>query len=279
MADPELFGRDFGGPSWAVWRTFLRALFGLAPEGDADRGLFAECTGRGTWPMAPAREAWVAAGRRAGKSRVAALVAVYLACFRAHQGRLAPGERAVVMVIAADRKQAGVVFSYVRALLDHPLLRPMVEAERADSVELRGSAAIEVHTASYRAVRGYTLVGAILDEVAFWRAEDSANPDVEIVAALRPALATTGGLLLGISSPYARRGVLWRAFAQHFGKDGSPVLAWRAASRTMNPEVPEEVVDAALAEDEAAARSEWLAEFRSDLETYVDREAVERCVL
>ena len=54
-------------------------------------------------------------------------------------------------------------------------------------------------------MRGYTVVAAICDEVAFWRSEDSANPDVEIVAALRPAMATVPEpLLLGISSPYAR---------------------------------------------------------------------------
>ena len=40
-----------------------------------------------------------------------------------------------------------------------------------------------------------------------------ANPDVEIVAALRPAMATVpGAVLLGISSPYARRGILWQQY-------------------------------------------------------------------
>lgn len=39
-------------------------------------------TGRTDWPTTPARGAWLACGRRAGKSRVAAVVAVYLAAFR-----------------------------------------------------------------------------------------------------------------------------------------------------------------------------------------------------
>jgi hypothetical protein len=42
-------------------------------------------TGRQDAPTAPAREAWVIAGRRAGKSRIAALLAVYVASFRDHQ--------------------------------------------------------------------------------------------------------------------------------------------------------------------------------------------------
>src|SRR5262249_36329059 len=65
---------------------------------------------------------------------------------------------------------------------------------------------IEVHTASFQAVRGYTLIGAVCDEIAFWRAEDSANPDTEILNGLRPGMATvSGAMLLCISSPYARR--------------------------------------------------------------------------
>jgi hypothetical protein len=46
-----------------------------------------------------------------------ALVAVFLACFRDWQPYLAPGERATIMVIATDRRQARVIFRYIRALL------------------------------------------------------------------------------------------------------------------------------------------------------------------
>ncbi len=278
MTDPALFGREFGGPTWAAWRVLLRLLFGLPPEGEADLALLRACTGREAWPTSPAREAWIIAGRRAGKSRIAALLAVFLACFRDWREVLAPGERAVVMILATDRGQAGVVFSYVRALLEHPLLAPLVEAERAESIDLRGGASVEVHAASYRSVRGRTLAAAILDEVAFWRDESSTNPDVEVVAALRPALATTGGLLLGISTPYARRGVLWQAFAKHYAKDASPVMVWRAPSRSMNPDLPARLVAAALEEDPAAGAAEWLAEFRSDIEGFVSREAVDAAV-
>jgi hypothetical protein len=63
----------------------------------------------------------------------------------------------------------------------------------------------------------------IADEIAFWRVEGSANPDLEILRALRPSLLTTKGTMIAISSPYARRGELWKAYSKHFGKDG-PVL-------------------------------------------------------
>ena len=170
---------------------------------------------------------------------------------------------------------------YVNGLLDGcPMLARMVGNRTAESVELTNGVTIEVHTASFRSVRGYTVVSCVLDEVAFWRSDDSANPDREIVAALRPAMATVpGALLLAISSPYARRGCLWDAYRQHYGQDGDPVLVWAAATRAMNPTVPAHVVAHALAEDEAAARAEYLGEFRRDLEAFVAREALEACVV
>jgi hypothetical protein len=53
--------------------VFLSALFGL-PFADHD-GLvvFSQHTGRTQLPTQSAREAWVIAGRRGGKSRIAAL--------------------------------------------------------------------------------------------------------------------------------------------------------------------------------------------------------------
>ena len=53
------------------------------------------------------------------------------------------------------------------------------------------------------------MVAVLADECAFWLSEESVNPDVEILNAARPALATTQGPLIAISSPYARRGALW----------------------------------------------------------------------
>ena len=89
---------------------------------------------------------------------------------------LAPGERGVVMVLAADREQARVVFGYVEALLDQvPMLKALVVHQTKEEIHLRNRIAIRVHTASFRAVRGFTVVAAILDEVAFWRSRGLAR--------------------------------------------------------------------------------------------------------
>jgi hypothetical protein len=173
------------------------------------------------------------------------------------------------MVIAADRRQARHVMRYISGLVNsNPMLARMVLRENSEAIEFNNRAAIEVHTASHRAVRGYTLSAAILDEIAFWHVE-GANPDVEIIAALRPALATLGGKLVALSSPYARRGVLWHAYKKHYGAE-SPVLVAQAPSMTMNPTLPQRVIDDAMKDDAARASAEYLAQFRTDIASLID---------
>jgi hypothetical protein len=120
----------------------------------------------------------------------------------------------------------------------------------------------------------------VLDEVAFWRSDESANPDREVLTALRPATATVpGSMIVGISTPYARKGVLWQSFKDHYGKDGDPVLVWQADTRSMNPTIGEHVIAAAYAADEASAAAEYGALFRRDIESFIAREAVEAAVV
>jgi hypothetical protein len=275
--DPELFARWFRDPvTWRAWFVFLRVLFGL-PMSEADRTLYAACTGRAAAPAGGFREAWLICGRRGGKSMILALVAVFLAVFIDWSPYLSPGERGTVMIIAADRRQARTILRYIRALLKTPVIASLIERETAEVIDLSNGVTIEILTASFRTVRGYTLIAALCDELAFWRNEESStNPDSEIIAAIRPAMATIpDAMLLCASSPYARRGALWKAFRQHFGKSDSPVLVWKADTRTMNPTVPQSVIDDAVEADPASAAAEYGAEFRSDVETFVAREVVE----
>jgi hypothetical protein len=280
LDDVHLLGASFrDAGSWSRWRVALAALFGLRMTAEA-AAVYGEHTGRTMPPAAPAREAWFIVGRRGGKSRIAAAVAVYLACFRDYGDLLAPGERGTLALIAADRQQARTVFRYIVGLLDaSPMLARLIERRTADSIDLVNHVTIEVHTANFRSIRGYSIVAAVLDEIAFWRSEDSVNPDREIVGALRPAMATVpGALLVAISSPYARRGVLWDAYRRHYRQDGD-VLVWQAPTQIMNPAVPARVIADAYAADAAVAAAEYGAEFRSDLEAFVPREVVDACTI
>jgi hypothetical protein len=279
--DPAVFEPWFAKPeTWRGWFVFLAALFGL-PMTEDDRALFEKCTGRAEAPAGGVREAWLVVGRRGGKSLILSVTAVYLACFLDWLPYLTPGERGTIMVIGADKRQARTILRYITALLVKvPMLAALVERETQDAIDLTNGVTIEITTASFRTTRGYTLVAALADEIAFWRSEEnSANPDSEIIAAIRPAMATIpAAMLLCASSPYARRGALWKAYHKHFGKDG-PVLVWKADTETMNPTVPKSVIEEAFESDPASAAAEFGAEFRTDVETFVSREVVDAAVV
>jgi len=225
---------------------FFDELLLTTPE---DVELHRQCTGRAMTPPPgeTISEAWLICGRRAGKSFVLALVAVFLACFRDYRPYRQPGESATIIVIASDKKQARTIFRYARAMLTRiPMLAKMIERQTAESFELKNEVSIEIGTASLRSVRGYTIAAVLGDEVAFWQTDDAAEPDYEILDALRPGMATIpGALLLLASSPYAKRGALHDAFKRYFGKYG-PTLAWKAPTRAMNPNVKQSLVDAAI---------------------------------
>lgn len=278
--DPNLFRAWFRNrQTWTAWFSFLCALFAL-PMTPEQLAIYRERTGRNEPPSSVAAEGWLVCGRRAGKSFILALVAVFLACFHDYREFLAPGERGTILIVATDRKQARVITRYIRALLHNvPMLARMIERETTEAFDLNNRVTIEVGTASFRSTRGYTIIAALCDELAFWSDENSTEPDYEVLAAIRPGMATIpNAMLLCASSPYARRGALWNAHRQHFGKDDDPILVWQAPTRAMNATVPQSVVDEAMERDPASASAEYLAQFRSDIEAFVTREAVEACI-
>jgi hypothetical protein len=243
--------------------------------------LYQKFTGRTVAPTSPLHEAWLVIGRRGGKSFILAVIAVFQACFKDWRPFLGPGEVGTVMIIAADRRQARVIMRYVLGLLKSvPMLAQLIEGATRESVSLRNRIVLEIHTCSWRSTRGYSVVCALMDEIAYAPTDEtSAEPDIEIINAIKPGMATIpGAVLLCASSPHARKGALWNAYAKHFGKDGDPVLVWQAATRDMNSSVPQSYIDSHMEEDPARASAEYLAQFRSDLEAYVSREVVSACV-
>ena len=91
LADPNLFASHFRNKSWAGWKTFLRALV-CRGSGPDDLEIYRARTGRTAWPTEPFTEAATIVGRRGGKSRVLALIAVYLAA-SATMRRISPRAR------------------------------------------------------------------------------------------------------------------------------------------------------------------------------------------
>lgn len=282
LDDPELFAPLFPRVTWGAWRAFMGALFGL-PLDDEAAALYRYHTGRATLPDRPFREAALIIGRRGGKSRALALIAVYLACFIDFHPYVAPGEVATIAIIAADRRQARVLLRYVVGTLQAvPMLAALIDGEPlSESVTLTTGIAIEIHTGSIASPRGRSFAAILADEIAFWPTSDgAANPDTEVLAAVRPGLASIpASLLLMASSPYARRGALWQAYRVHFGNDASRVLVWRGTTAEMNPTLDPAIIADAYEADPESAAAEYGAEFRRDIAAFVPREVVDAVVV
>jgi len=248
---------------------------------EADLALYAKCTGRTDFGTGSYRESYVISGRRSGKSRLASLQAVYAACFIDYRDVLVSGERGVVMVLSTDRRQCQVILRYVLAFLESvPLLKQKIVSVLKESIVLNNGITIEIHTADYRSVRGFSCVCCVLDELAFWPCDTAASPDKEVIAALRPTLATIPtGLLLAISSPYSKRGSLWTEYKANFGQAGAQTLVWQSDSRTMNSTISSATITMAYARDPQSARSEFGGQFRDDVSSLFSVEGIERVMV
>ena len=160
------------------------------------------------------------------------------------------------------------------------MLKSRFVRRTADIIELTNNIQIEVRPANSARLRGATYIGVSADELAHWYTDDGyANPDTQVLGAVRPAMLTTNGMLFMASSPWGRRGVLWDTFNKHFGAKGKPnIFVARGTTVQFNPNISQEIIDAELERDPELNSAEYLAEFRSDLEAYVRLEAVERCI-
>ena len=226
---------EFRAPSWDAWRAILARL------------------------TSDVREFYAVAGRGSGKSRIVALLAV---CFAAHEYRRAPGEQIFIGVFAPDRKQSAVTFKYITGLMRSvPELAALIANETRESLELSTGVVIEVITASASAPRGRGYALVIVEEAAFLDADEfSAEPDVELIRAVRPALARIPGSLLAvIGSPWRRRGVLFEAWRSGDADDRVVVAA---DTLTLNPTFRQREVERAFEVDPVAAR--WIRHGRSD---------------
>lgn len=280
LNDPDLFLPILEGDTWKSWRILLIAAMG-EPLTDEERVIFERLTGRPQEPKEQVDEFWAVIGRRGGKTRASAVLAAYLAALCDYSDVLAPGERASLLILSATVWQSKKAHQYLDGIFANvPVLNELLSKDpTSDAISLKNRVDIECRPASFRTVRGGTCIAVLCDEVAFWRSDESSNPDTEILNALRPCLATTGGPLIAISSPYAKRGELYQAFKRDYGPDGDAgIIVAKAASRTMNPSLSQKVIDRAFERDPVSALSEYgneNVEFRSDIEAFISREVVE----
>jgi hypothetical protein len=277
-AHPHLL-RPLLGPTYANSIIVFKAADAEEWKTEEERAFYEQLTGV-PWPEARVMERFLNWGRRLGKSIMSAAYAVYTATMIDFTGDLAAGEYAEIAILSPTALQASKLFDYVCGFFDAvPLLGALIKRRTSDTIELTNMCRISVRVANPRTIRGITSPLIILDETAFFQSADTgACNDREIVNACRPCLATLNGILLSITSPYARDGYVYSVWESYQGRDGvapdPSVLTFMAASKTFNPTIPQRVIDRAIADDPEAAKSEWLGQWRDPLSKLFGRDLV-----
>lgn len=158
-------------------------------------------------------------GARTGGSMLSAYRLTYLAEI-VPLVTLAPGERPSGIVVAPDMRLGRQTLAYIPEFAE--LAGIPVRAKTSDSVTVVRSDGREVvlealpASAGGRAVRGRSLVGAVMSEASFFRDSDYVVNDEEIYRALMPRILP-GGQLIIESTPWAESGLLYNLDKENFG--------------------------------------------------------------
>lgn len=274
----DLFGglpcfRDL--ESWARWRVFAKAVHGLPLTSD-ELGVFQHHTGRTSPAPGGHPETVCIVGVQSGKSRMAGTLAAYSAMI---------GEPGTYSILVSQDHRAAMrtLFGYAKEPFEkNEALQDEIVKPTADTLELRSGVFLAAYPCRPAAIRGLRANVVIIDELAFFTATDGRPTDLEMLRAARGRVATTGGKLVIISSPYGQSGALWDLYRKHFGRDDSPVLVWKATAPEMNPTLKADYLDRMQQDDPDAYRSEVLGEFRAGISTLLDEnvliDAVDRDV-
>jgi len=265
--------------SWKAWRCFHKVVHGLPLDEPGEMALFTKCTGLTSAPLTSASEVMGIIGRRGGKSIAVAIEGTYT-CLIADFWKpyIAPGERGYFVIIATDKQQCRVIMDYIKGIIaGNKFFASMVENETMEEITFKNNSSIMIKAANFRSIRGFSFIGAGLDELSFWRDENAANPAAEILDAIRPGMIP-GGIVFGISSAYAKQGLLYDQWRQYYGQPGE-TLIWLADTMTMNNLFDQKKIDKAMQRDASVAKAEYFSIFRDDLQSLFSRVAIEAATI
>jgi hypothetical protein len=256
--------------------AILKSIYGR-PLNDREREIYCRLTGRPTYEVGKEqREATIIAGRRGGKTTIAAIIALFEA-FRDHG--LRPGETAYIMLLALTLGQARIALKYIRKYLrNSPILSKHILDITKDEITLDNNIVIACYACTHDSVRGRTVIAIICDEIGFWPFdEDAANPADEVLTALRPSMATVrNAKLIKISTPYTKSGVLWEDFQRRRELD-YPV--WQVSTFEMNPTLTPEMVESERQRCEEKYLREYLAQFTDAVNGWIVPEILDPCIV
>jgi hypothetical protein len=211
-------------------------------------------------------------GARSGKSYILGGLRLLHLAWTIALNTLAPGEVATGLIVAPDLRLARQCLRFVIGALENSNLTPDIVGQAGDSVTIRRpdgrTVVIECLPATRggSAVRGRSLVGAVLDECAFFRDSESVVNDVEVFTAVTPRILPGGQTILA-STPWASVGLLHDLFRQNWGHpvNALAIHAPTSLMRDYDPAVMA-IIERERSRDPQNAKREYDAEF-TDLES------------
>ncbi len=230
------------------WLSTLRGFDGL-PLSDNDVSVLAAVTGRSRKAIRahegqPYPELWARVGRRGRKSATAAMISDHQALYGGHERYLMRGELGLIVTISKDLSGADLIKRFQHLFLNAlgiPFHETKFGAVTVTIIE-GSQIALACLTCTAEAPRGPAIPVAILDEPAFYAtSEVYADPDVEILAALRPAMAQfPNRRLIAISTPFGLTGVFHETVDAALGNnDEKLILAVQGPTWVWNPSINE----------------------------------------
>lgn len=279
-ADIITFATEFLGLSFAkrpAQEVLLRALYGL-PLDKKQLKIYQELTGNKTVfeDGKEKTEGCFVLGARSGKSFLASVIALYEATRTKWQKYLSKGETAYCALVATRLPQAQqIIQTNCLRMLENSVLKGLIEDSTQTQINLRTGISIMSLPCNSTSGRGLPLIFLCLDEVGHFFTE-GVKQDELIYGSLRPRLAQfPGAKALLVSTPSAKQGLLWTTYNE--GPQIASRLTVRAATRLVNPLIPEEFIETERRRNPDNAEREFDSIFSEQVASFLPLDALNAC--
>jgi hypothetical protein len=230
----------------------------------------------------PRTHLW-ALGRRSGKTTCMALAGLWCCLGRPELlERLRPGERGYAVAIATNQRQARLLISAARAVVEHsPLLAPLIESVSEDEIAFLNGTTFAAFPCTSRGGRGWPIFCLLLDELAHMVDIEGSNIAADTVyRALVPATAqfADDARVIASSTPWGSDGLFAELYAKADSGELGSAIAQHATTAHANPTVEAAFLAAEEARDPEGFRSEYLAQFVGSGGAFFDAENVQAAV-
>lgn len=239
-------------------------------------------------------------GRRGGKSIIASILSLFYAVKMNWKPFLKKTPFATVLILSHTRELSQEILETIRQLVqESPVLSRLLDIEKAntqstfnlkvpfivkegDNERIEYSPVqIKVGAASKKTTRGIAACAVLCDEVAFWGTEENAAArDVDILQAVRPAMAQFGdnSLLIKLSSPGIKQGIF---YDEYIKRDELPdsYIVFKAPSWVWNTLISEKYFRDEYKLDPHGFACEYRADFVDSISDFISPEMTDLCVL